>query len=84
MTDPALDDADLKLGGMLCGKLLRSPHAHAHIKSIDTSAVGALPGMKGVMIAADLPQQRSDFIGSERVAVNFRHAVLYRPTVHSI
>ena len=40
VTGRALYGADLKLPGMLYGKILRSPHAHARIKSIDTSAAG--------------------------------------------
>src|SRR6202012_2054546 len=73
VTGRALYGADLKLPGMLFGKVLRSPHAHARIKSIDTSAAEALPGVKAVMTAADLPQQKFDYIGPERVAVNFWH-----------
>ena len=73
VTGRALYGADLKLPGMLYGKILRSPHAHARIKSIDTSAAEALPGVKAVMTAADLPEQKFDYIGPERVAVNFWH-----------
>ncbi len=73
VTGRALYGADLKLPGMLYGKILRSPHAHARIKSIDTSAAEALPGVKAVMTAADLPDQKFDYIGPERVAVNFWH-----------
>jgi CO/xanthine dehydrogenase Mo-binding subunit len=47
--------ADFFLPGMLYGKIARSPHAHAIIKSIDTSKAEALPGVKAVMTAADLP-----------------------------
>ena len=47
--------ADIYLPGMLHGKVLRSPHAHAHIKSIDTSAALALPGVKAVITGQDLP-----------------------------
>ena len=73
VTGRALYGADLKLPGMLYGKLLRSPHAHARIKSIDTSAAEALPGVKAVMTSADLPEQKFGYIGPERVAVNFWH-----------
>ena len=38
VTGKALYGADLNLPGMLYGKILRSPHAHARIKSIDLSA----------------------------------------------
>ncbi|MCY0150391.1 aerobic carbon-monoxide dehydrogenase large subunit [Hoeflea sp. G2-23] len=45
---------DLKLPGMLFGDFVRSPHAHARIKSIDTSRAQALPGVVAVLTAADL------------------------------
>ena len=73
VTGRALYGADLKLPGMIYGKILRSPHAHARIKSIDTSAAEKLPGVKAVVTANDFPQQKFDYIGPERVAVNFWH-----------
>src|SRR3954454_4348779 len=73
VTGRALYGADLKLPGMIYGKILRSPHAHARIKSIDTSAAAKLPGVKAVITAKDLPEQKFDYIGPERVAVNFWH-----------
>ena len=47
--------ADIQLAGMLHGKVLRSPHAHARIRSIDTSKAEALPGVKAVATAKDFP-----------------------------
>ncbi|MEE8177381.1 MAG: molybdopterin cofactor-binding domain-containing protein, partial [Acidobacteriota bacterium] len=41
---------DVNLNGMLYGKILRSPHAHAKIKSIDTSEAESLPGVKAVRV----------------------------------
>ena len=41
---------DIKRPGMLYGKMLRSPHAHAKIVSIDTSAAEKLPGVKAVKV----------------------------------
>lgn len=73
VTGRALYGADLKLPGMLFGKVLRSPHAHARIRSIDTSAAEALPGVKAVVTSRDFPEQKFDYIGPERVAVNFWH-----------
>src|SRR5262245_65938023 len=58
---------------MLWGAILRSPHAHARIKSINTAKAAALPGVKAVMTAKDLPDQKFDYVGPERVAVNFWH-----------
>ncbi len=73
VTGRAQYGADLKLPGMIYGKILRSPHAHARILSIETSAAEALPGVKAVMTSKDLPEQKFDYIGPERVAVNFWH-----------
>ena len=64
---------DYTLPGTLHGKILRSPHAHARIKSIDTSKAEKLPGVKAVVTAKDFPDQNFAYIGPERVAVNFWH-----------
>jgi len=44
---------DMKLPGMLVGKMLRSPHAHAKILSIDTSKAEKLPGVKAIITSKD-------------------------------
>jgi 4-hydroxybenzoyl-CoA reductase subunit alpha len=46
---------DLTLPGMLHAKILRSPHAHARIRSIDASAALALPGVHAVVTGQDMP-----------------------------
>ncbi|MFQ5551922.1 MAG: molybdopterin cofactor-binding domain-containing protein, partial [Gemmatimonadales bacterium] len=46
---------DIQLPRMLFGKLLRSPHPHARIVSIDTSKAVAHAGVKAVITGADLP-----------------------------
>lgn len=46
---------DIKLPGMLHAKVLRSPHPHARIVRIDTSAAKALPGVKLVVTGHDVP-----------------------------
>ncbi|HEY0036952.1 MAG TPA: xanthine dehydrogenase family protein molybdopterin-binding subunit [Longimicrobium sp.] len=46
---------DLVLPGMLHGKILRSPHPHALIRSIDTSAALALPGVLAVVTGSEMP-----------------------------
>jgi CO/xanthine dehydrogenase Mo-binding subunit len=61
--------ADLKPKGMLHAKLLRSPHAHARIKRIETSKATALPGVRAVLTAKDLPTLK-------RKAPTRAHAVL--------
>ncbi len=55
VTGRAQYGADLNLTGLLHGRVLRSPHAHARIRSIDTATAEALPGVRAVVTAADLP-----------------------------
>ena len=73
VTGTAQYGADFTLPGMLWGKILRSPHAHARIRKIDASKALALPGVKAVITAADIPDQKFEYLGAERVAVNFWH-----------
>ena len=73
VTGAAKFGADYHLPGMLYGRVLRSPHAHARIRSIDTSRAAALPGVKAVMTGADLPDHPFEYVGPERLAVNFWH-----------
>ncbi|MBI2171078.1 MAG: xanthine dehydrogenase family protein molybdopterin-binding subunit [Chloroflexi bacterium] len=55
VTGRAAYGADITLPGMLVGKVLRSPHPHARILSIDTTKAEALPGIYAVVTAKDLP-----------------------------
>jgi len=55
-TGEALYTDDIVLPRMLHGKILRSPHAHANILSIDTSKAIALDGVHAVMIGKELPK----------------------------
>ena len=55
VTGRAKYGADINLPGMLYGRVLRSPHAHAKIKNIDTSKALALHGVKSVITYKDLP-----------------------------
>ena len=54
VTGRAIYGADVHLPDQLYGKVLRSPHAHAHILSIDTSAALKLDGVRAVATADDL------------------------------
>ena len=56
VTGRARYGADTNLPGLLHGKILRSPHAHAVIKYVDTSAAEALPGVHAVVTSADWPE----------------------------
>ena len=73
VTGRAQYGADLILPGMLYGRVLRSPHAHARIVKIDTSKAIALKGVKSVVTSADFPEQKFAYVGPDRVAVNFWH-----------
>lgn len=56
VTGQAHYGADITLPGMLHGKILRSPHTHARIKSINTAHAEELPGVHGIITSADLAQ----------------------------
>ncbi len=55
VTGRARYGADFNMAGQLIGRILRSPHAHAKIRKIDTSKAERLAGVKAVITAADLP-----------------------------
>src|ERR1700727_593646 len=66
VTGRAAFAADTTMPGMIWGKVLRSPHPHARIKSIDTSKAEALPGVKAVVTARDVvdfPLDKSVMLG---------------------
>jgi len=58
---------DLKLPGMLCGKILYSDYAHARIKRIDTAKAEALPGVRAVLTGHNIPDVRVGFLKDQRV-----------------
>jgi xanthine dehydrogenase molybdenum-binding subunit len=62
VTGRAKYSADITMPGLLHGKVLRSPHAHARIKRIDTSKAEALPGVRAVVTSADFPIIKSETI----------------------
>ena len=62
VTGRALYGADFQMAGLLHGKVLRSPHAHARIKSIDTSKAEAMPGVRAVVTAKDFPKIESKIV----------------------
>ncbi len=72
VTGRAQFGADMRMAGMIWGKVLRSPHAHAKILSIDTSKAEALPGVKAVVTSKDFPHIASEeaFVGEG--PMNFR------------
>ena len=72
VTGRAKFGADMHVANMLIGKVLRSPHAHARIKSIDVSRARALKGVKAVITSADLCDLPSEFIPAGEMMVNFK------------
>src|SRR6266545_211110 len=58
VTGRAQYGADIRLTGMLYGRVKRSPHAHAIIKRIDVSKALALPGVRAVALRSDIPEPK--------------------------
>jgi CO/xanthine dehydrogenase Mo-binding subunit len=71
VTGRARFGADASMPGMLHAKVLRSPHAHARIKRIDTSKAEALAGVKAVVTAADFPDRPEMMDDPELVAIRY-------------
>ena len=62
VTGRAIYGADFDASGLLHGYILRSPHAHARIRSIDTAAAEALPGVRAIVTNADFGSDRDAVI----------------------
>ncbi len=75
VTGRARFGADFNLPGQLIGRVLRSPHPHARILSIDTSKAEALPGVKAVVTRDDFGDQPSEFIPAGEMMMNYRDVV---------
>jgi xanthine dehydrogenase molybdenum-binding subunit len=73
VTGRAKYGADYTFPGMLFGKVLRSPHAHALIKSIKVDKAAALPGVKAVVTSADLPELADKMEAAGEQAINLAH-----------
>ena len=65
VTGRALYGADQVLPNMIHGKVLRSPHAHARIKSIDLTGALAMEGVFAAISGADFPQPQGGDVGGE-------------------
>ncbi len=72
VTGRAVYGADVRQQGMLYGGVKRSPHAHANIKSIDTSKALALEGVLAVMTSADFPDAGDRVVPTIRGPVPLR------------
>ena len=60
VTGRARFGADMAAPGMLIGRILRSPHAHARIRSIDTAKAAAVPGVKAIVTRDDFADRDDD------------------------
>jgi CO/xanthine dehydrogenase Mo-binding subunit len=74
VTGRAVYGADIRLPGMLWGVVVRSPHAHARLKSIDVSPAEKMPGVIAVMTGKDLPAQESKVVDLGEGSTNFKWA----------
>ncbi len=70
VTGRAKFGADEILPGMLHGKVVRSPHAHARVLSVDTSEAEQIPGVLAVVTSADFEHTRTGSPGLKRFAEN--------------
>ncbi|MDE3121965.1 MAG: xanthine dehydrogenase family protein molybdopterin-binding subunit, partial [Paracoccaceae bacterium] len=77
VTGRALYGADMSAPGMLVGRILRSPHAHARILRIDTSEAEAIPGVKAVVTGADFSIPDDAALADISVNVMARTKALY-------
>lgn len=73
VTGAARYGADYAPPGMIFGKVLRSPHPHARILSIDTTKARALPGVLAVVTGADFPDVPFRYTGPDRLERNAGH-----------
>lgn len=73
VTGRALYGADFQLPGMLFGAVLRSPHAHARILSIDVSQAAAIPGVKALITSQDMPKVADKMADLGETSVNLRY-----------
>ncbi|KEO85259.1 xanthine dehydrogenase family protein molybdopterin-binding subunit [Tumebacillus flagellatus] len=67
---------DLRLAGMLHGKLVTSPHAHAKIRSIDAAAAAAVPGVRGIVTGADCQELTGELL-ADRPVLAYRKVRYY-------
>ena len=74
VTGRAIYGADVKMPGLVWGDVVRSPHAHAIVKSIDTSEAEAMPGVLAVATHTDMPQLEDGMVDLGEGTVNFKWA----------
>ena len=75
VTGRARYGADLNMQGQIYGHILRSPHAHANIKSIDCSKALAMEGVLAVMTGEDLAEPGNTVLGSGEGAIALKDLI---------
>ena len=73
VTGRAVYGADVQLAGLIHGRILRSPHAHARIRRIDVHRALDVPGVEAVVISADLPDPGKRIVELGEGSINLRH-----------
>src|SRR6476646_8399651 len=73
VTGRALYGADIQIAGLLHGRILRSPHAHARSRGIDTSKARAMRGVTAIITSEDLPNPRNKIAELGEGAINLQH-----------
>ncbi|MFN4258504.1 MAG: xanthine dehydrogenase family protein molybdopterin-binding subunit [Gemmataceae bacterium] len=73
VTGRALYGADIQMAGLLHGRILRSPHAHARIRGLKADKALALPGVEAVVTSADLPDPGTKIAELGEGAIVLRH-----------
>ena len=69
VTGRAQYGADFTIPRVLYGKILRSPHAHARIKKIDTSKAEKIDGVLSIMTGKDIPETKNTDEGDRKVTL---------------
>ena len=77
VTGRAKFGADATAPGMLVGKILRSPHPHARIRSINTAKAAKLPGVKAIVTRDDFPETKDPSLKDVLYNVMAREKALY-------
>ena len=76
VTGEGIYGVDAKLPGMIHGRILRSPYAHAKILSIDPSEAEKLPGVYAVVSAKDMPDRRGRCLAKRRIHIRQREGAI--------
>jgi CO/xanthine dehydrogenase Mo-binding subunit len=72
VTGRAVYGADVQLAGLLHGRILRCPHAHARIRRVDVTRALTLPGVEAAITSQDLPDPGSRIAELGEGAINVR------------